>query len=297
MHRAFVGIGSNLGDRAANVERALESLEAAGNVARVSSLYRTVPWGNVGQPWFLNAVALLETELSPHELLAVLQAAETRLGRERGKRWGPRSIDLDLLLYDEVEIDDARLRVPHRHLCDRAFVLVPLAEIDARFTALRDALDASELAGVAPFERESAPPMSELEVDPITARVRALASFLAESDAVRVRVVRGDEDVEISVRPRERVRAEREADSAAPATPAQRVDAIKSDLVGIFHLGRPAPTEGEVVDGDRELGYVEALGIRTPVHSMGAGRIVRVAAEDGSPVEYGQSLFLMARGA
>lgn len=297
LHSVYVGIGSNEGDRFVHVERALASLKRVGNVARISSLYRTAPWGKLDQPWFLNAVVLLETQLSPHDLLAALQAIEGRLGRTRGERWGPRPIDLDLLLYDDVEIDSPDLRIPHGHLSERAFVLVPLAEIDARFAAIRDRLDRAELAGVARCERESATPMSEGTIDRVSERVRALANFLAENDAVRVRIVRGEEEIEVVNSSRARMGDERESESAAPSsTPAQRVDAIKAELVGIFRLGRPAPIEGDSFEGDRELGYVEALGIRTPVHSMGAGRIVGVAAADGSPVEYGQPLFLVARG-
>ena len=175
-------------------------------------------------------------------------------------------------------------------------MLVPLAEIDDRFAPLRDSLHASDLAGVVLAERESDQTMPEQEAPTASERVRTLARFLTESDAVRVRISRGEEDVEIAVR---RVRAATPgegADRAQALATAARVDTIKADLVGIFHLGRPAPAEGEVFEGDRELGYVEALGIRTPVHSMGAGRLVGTAAADGAAVEYGQPLFLVARG-
>jgi 2-amino-4-hydroxy-6-hydroxymethyldihydropteridine diphosphokinase len=147
-HRAYVGLGSNQGDAVENLARGFQALARLGNVARRSSLYRTQPWGKTDQPEFVNAVALLETALSPRELLAGLKSAEARLGRVPGERWGPRIIDLDLLTYDEREIDEAGLRVPHPHLRERAFVLVPLAEIDATYESVRDALDEREILGV-----------------------------------------------------------------------------------------------------------------------------------------------------
>ncbi len=151
-HRAYVGLGANLGEPARNVERAIDLLGELGTVAARSSLYRTRPWGKADQPWFVNAVARLETALAPSALLAALRAMERRLGRVPGERWGPRIIDLDLLTYDGLETDEPGLRVPHPHLRERAFVLVPLAEIDEGFAALRDGLDAWELAGVVRLE-------------------------------------------------------------------------------------------------------------------------------------------------
>lgn len=293
---AYIGIGSNLGDRTANAERALQEIRVLGSVARISSFYRTAPWGNPDQPWYLNAVVALETTLPPQTLLERLRAIEAMMGRVRGKRWGPRTIDLDLLLYDDLNLDEANLRVPHPHLHERAFVLVPLAEIDARFTPLRDALAESELAGVARIERESVMEMPEQRILSLTERIGALARFLSESDAARVRIERGDDVIEIAAGERRRSIAARSHGEALGESGSARVDTIKADLVGIFHLSRPAPSDGEIVDGDRELGYIEALGIRTPVHSIGAGRIVSVAAIDGTPVEYGQPLFLISRG-
>jgi 2-amino-4-hydroxy-6-hydroxymethyldihydropteridine diphosphokinase len=148
VHRAYVGVGANDGDARANVERALDVLGEVGSVKRRSSVYRTRPWGKTDQPSFFNAVALVETALDPRELLQALQRIEVRLGRVPAQRWGPRAIDLDLLAYDELDIDEPGLRVPHRYLPDRAFVLVPLAEIDPRYESLRDALPGSELDGV-----------------------------------------------------------------------------------------------------------------------------------------------------
>lgn len=294
-HRAYIGIGTNLGDLIANLERALEALARLGTIIAESSIYRTAPWGNLDQPSFLNAVVLLQTRLGPRELLEGLQEAERRLGRNVREHWGPREIDLDLLLYDDIDVDEPGLRVPHPHLRERAFVLVPLAEIDARFEALRDALRACELAGVVRVDRESVIPMSEQRLSSASERVRALAQFLAGGDAVRVRITRGDDDVEIAAPPRHVHADPRPSERASGDSAATRVDTIKADLVGIFHVGRPVPINGEVFEGDRELGYIEALGIRTPIHSMGAGRLVSVATADGTPVEYGQPLFLIAR--
>ena len=295
-HLAYIGIGSNLGDRTANAERALREIRVLGSVARISSFYRTAPWGNPDQPWYLNAVVALETTLPPQTLLERLRAIESTMGRVRGKRWGPRTIDLDLLLYDDLNLDEPNLRVPHPHLRERAFVLVPIAEIDGRFTPLRDALAESELAGVARIERESVMEMPEQQILSLTERIGALARFLSETDAARVRIERGDDVIEIAAGERRRSIAARSHGEALGESGSARVDTIKADLVGIFHLSRPAPSDGEIVDGDRELGYIEALGIRTPVHSIGAGRIVSVSAIDGTPVEYGQPLFLISRG-
>ena len=128
----------------------------------------------------------------------------------------------------------------------------------------------------------------------VSERIRALARFLEESGAVRVRIERPDEEIEIVRRSVHAAAAPESFDRGAIEAP-PKVDSIRADLVGIFHLSRPAPLEGDAFDSDRELGYIEALGIRTPIHSMGAGRLVSVAVADSAPVEYGQTLFLVAR--
>jgi 2-amino-4-hydroxy-6-hydroxymethyldihydropteridine diphosphokinase len=134
--RAFIGLGANLGDREGTLRRALALLgERAGiEVAAVSSAYESAPWGPVEQPPYLNAAAELETTLEPHALLAELLAVEAELGRVRDVRWGPRTCDLDLLLYGERTIDTDDLQVPHPRLSERRFVLDPLLELapDAR---------------------------------------------------------------------------------------------------------------------------------------------------------------------
>ena len=128
--RAFVGLGANLGDPRAAVTEALRQLAALpdSTLMATSSLYRTAPVDATG-PAFVNAVAELRTTLSPHDLLHRLQAIEQAHGRERPYRNAPRTLDLDLLLVDGCMIDDAELTLPHPRLHQRAFVLVPLAEL------------------------------------------------------------------------------------------------------------------------------------------------------------------------
>lgn len=131
--RAFVGLGSNLGDREAMLRRALAALGAAPGVTleRVSAFRETEPVGFLEQPRFLNAAAALETSLPPRDLLDLLLETERALGRTReGPRFGPREIDLDLLVCGNQQIDETGLRVPHPRLGERRFVLEPLVELD-----------------------------------------------------------------------------------------------------------------------------------------------------------------------
>lgn len=129
--RAFLGLGGNLGDPRAAMGAALRGLDAAPEVqvASVSSLYRTPPWGRTDQPDFLNAAAEVLTGLEPRALLDLCLAAEHDLKRVRGERWGPRVIDLDILLFGERTVREQGLEIPHPRLTERAFVLVPLAEL------------------------------------------------------------------------------------------------------------------------------------------------------------------------
>ena len=155
-HRVYIGLGANLGDRAGTLRAAMTELGRLGSVAAISSLYETRPWGDLDQPDYLNAAVRLETDLEPDELLGELKGIELRFGRVPARRWGPRALDLDILTYDDREIDrrdPRKLQVPHPHLRSRAFVLVPLAEIDEAFAAMRDRLDPDELSGVRPYER------------------------------------------------------------------------------------------------------------------------------------------------
>lgn len=286
MIRAAIGIGSNLGDPAENVRRAFAALGRAGRVAARSSLYRTAPWGRSDQPAFCNAVAIVETALEPRALLELLQGLERELGRIPGERWGPRTIDLDILTYGGRRVDEPGLHVPHPRLYERGFALIPLAEVDG---AYREAV-----AGLPPGERESVALMSH---EQLVQRVRTLAQAFLETDLMRLRIEDQEHDaVELRRRPVAPARAVQQAANEPASAPAPvNLEAIKADLVGIVRLTRPVVTEGEQLSEDRELAYVEALGIRNPIRSLGGGRIVTVRAQDGQPVEYGQVLFEIDR--
>ena len=132
MSSVYLGLGSNLGNREANLRAALRGLWRMGRVEAVSSLYETEPVGGPPQPPYLNAACRFETGLEPRPLLRFLQSLEHELGRRPGgERWGPRPIDLDILLYEDRLVDEEGLAVPHPRLAERPFVLVPLAEIAA----------------------------------------------------------------------------------------------------------------------------------------------------------------------
>jgi len=126
---AYIGIGSNVGDREANCRKAIELLAEAGRIVGISSLYRTEPVGYHEQEDFINAVAAVETDRTPADLLQVCNAIEDRLGRKRGLRWGPRTADLDILLYGSQVVNQPGLAIPHPRMAVRKFVLIPLAEI------------------------------------------------------------------------------------------------------------------------------------------------------------------------
>jgi 2-amino-4-hydroxy-6-hydroxymethyldihydropteridine diphosphokinase len=130
---AYLGLGSNLGDRRQYICDALTELTRLPDtkVQAVSSLYETAPWGGVEQSSFLNCVALLHTKLSPEHLLQEMLGIESQAGRVRLQHWGPRVIDLDLLLFDDVTVSTEFLKLPHPFLTQRRFVLVPLAELNA----------------------------------------------------------------------------------------------------------------------------------------------------------------------
>lgn len=130
MPEVLLGLGGNLGDPLAAIEAALARLAARGVVATARSRpYRTPPWGPVAQPDFVNLCARAATDLGPEAVLAAALAVEAELGRARRERWGPRSIDIDLLAYDDRSLAVPGLTLPHPRLTERAFVLVPLAEI------------------------------------------------------------------------------------------------------------------------------------------------------------------------
>ena len=131
--KAFIGLGGNLGDVRATFGRALKKIEGFAQVEKISSLYRSKPYGFEDQPDFLNAVARIDTELEPLPLLAALQAIEKDLGKKVLRENGPRAIDLDLLFYDDLVSKSEQLEVPHPGIPERDFVLLPLAELDPDF--------------------------------------------------------------------------------------------------------------------------------------------------------------------
>lgn len=161
MTRAWIGLGANLGDPSSTLAAALRELHRLDElrVVTVSSAWRTPAWGVTDQPDFLNAVACLETALQPRDVLKALLAVESRLGRQRdGQRWGPRTIDLDLLVHGQATLCQPGLVVPHPRLAERAFVLVPLHSVApdlvvpglGRVDELLAALDDREVRAVRP---------------------------------------------------------------------------------------------------------------------------------------------------
>jgi 2-amino-4-hydroxy-6-hydroxymethyldihydropteridine diphosphokinase len=131
-HIAYIGIGSNIDDKINQCERAISEIlkvECHTLLAK-SSFFKTKPIGYTSQDWFVNGVIKIETDLEPSDLLRTLKAIESRLGRKETVRWGPRAIDLDILLFDQMEIHTEELQIPHPLIQERQFVLVPLAEID-----------------------------------------------------------------------------------------------------------------------------------------------------------------------
>ena len=150
MHKiVYLSLGSNLGDREANLRTAIEKLGEFGNIAAVSSFYETEPVEVTAQPWFVNCAVKLDTEKMPRQLISAILALEQSMGRQRKQQKGPRTIDIDVLLFGSSVIEIPSLTIPHPHLHERRFVLEPLAEIapDARhpiykrsMRELRDAL-------------------------------------------------------------------------------------------------------------------------------------------------------------
>ena len=129
--KAWLGLGGNIGDVPASMADALQRLDqdADISVTAVSPIYKTPPWGVEDQPWFHNCCAQVETSLSPEQLLEACQEAERAGKRERIVRWGPRTIDVDILVFEGVEQNEQRLTLPHPRMLERAFVIVPLADI------------------------------------------------------------------------------------------------------------------------------------------------------------------------
>jgi 2-amino-4-hydroxy-6-hydroxymethyldihydropteridine diphosphokinase len=129
--RAYLGLGSNIGDRLAYLQSAVDALDVAGEAAvvAVSRVYETAPVGGPPQDAYLNAVVVIETELDPHGLLELAQRIERDARRVRAERWGPRTLDVDVLLYDDVRLADPDLTLPHPRMGERGFVLAPLRDV------------------------------------------------------------------------------------------------------------------------------------------------------------------------
>jgi len=126
----YLSLGSNLGDRKKNLDRAIELLENKGIIVnKRSSLCETLPWGEANQPRFLNMALEIETKLKPRVLLSVLKKVETEVGRKTSYKWGPRTVDLDILLYNHIILNEDALKIPHPFMHEREFVLRPLDEI------------------------------------------------------------------------------------------------------------------------------------------------------------------------
>ena len=313
---AAIGIGSNLDDPPAQVRRAILALADFGDVKAVSGIYRTRPWGKRDQPEFANAVALIDTADEPRRLLEKLKTLERDFGRAPADRWGPRIIDLDVLTYGERTIAEDDLQIPHPRLFERAFALIPLAEVDSRYVAPAQALPESERAGVVRVaESESVGPMltESREDGALLDRVRTLVHAFLQTDLAHLRIDDDNGDsIEIG-RPLsfdassfDKAEAlsnpelvegvsKRQDDRARSETSAVQMERIASDLVGIMHFARPSPKQGDRLTEDRELGFVEALGIRNAVRSRGPGRLAAIRCADGQPVEYGQVLFEIER--
>lgn len=155
---ALIGLGSNIGDKADNIRRAIGLLTDAGDIrlVRESRLYRSPPWGVLDQDWFVNACIAVSTALAPHELLARCLAVENEMKRVREQRWGPRIIDVDVLTYNNETVDDPELTLPHPRITERAFVLLPLRDIAPDLVigdrSLAHWLAETDTAGVTPVD-------------------------------------------------------------------------------------------------------------------------------------------------
>lgn len=133
MHTIYLGLGTNLGDRTANLQAAIAGLAEKLVMTAVSSLYQTPPWGLTDQPDFLNLCLAAQTDLTPEELLTFVKNLEVALGRQPAERWGPRLIDIDILFYANQLVETETMTIPHPRLAERAFVLRPLADIAPDF--------------------------------------------------------------------------------------------------------------------------------------------------------------------
>ena len=153
-HTVYIALGTNLGDRSANLDSALASLPPAVNIVSSSPVYVTPPWGYLRQSSFLNQIVKCETHLTPEELLDYLKAIEKRMGRKPTFLFGPRTIDLDVLFYDDLVLETSSLTIPHPRLDERAFVLVPFADLDSDMIhpvsgkSIKELLESVDTSGV-----------------------------------------------------------------------------------------------------------------------------------------------------
>lgn len=157
-YHIFLGLGSNLGDRLANLDAAVAALTPGVRVLQRSGVYATAPWGFTDQPEFLNQVLEGETELEPKDLLKLLKDTEKKLGRVPNFKNGPREIDIDILLIDNLVLSEDRLRVPHPGLHERAFILTPLADVapdlimPGQQKRVQELLAELDAAGISPYK-------------------------------------------------------------------------------------------------------------------------------------------------